>query len=148
MSTLTREIAEALYIVNKTAKQHSTRAKNYQSAQQHTRANKHNEIKDELYQVKTAAVEHLSDKSTHIEKHTIGPHKYYCFYFEDGSGEVWSFHLPTGETSNTYPVDETKELSEFTPTQEAVKSSLEITDALSLIEEYCNTYYSGPTMQL
>lgn len=122
---------EALYAINKHAKQYAEQAsENYRQKKGATA--KYNSVrKDALYAVKTLTLKALLDKGTveRIERHLIDGDEFYCFYFGG-----WSFHQPAdawrwsppSETANAepQPIDEYVSDSEKHATDMSLKASL------------------------
>ena len=89
---------EAVYNLNKHAKKYARLAReNYESGKKATA--KANSVKKKaLYAVKSRAINRFlldgGDSLRDVERHETEGGPLLCLYFEDGDGELWSFHQP------------------------------------------------------
>lgn len=118
---------EALYNINKHARQYAERAKHHYELESHYNAKTNSNKKKALYKLKTKVIRRIMDNADKIERHKIHGNKYYCFYFGD-----WSFHVPYGkiEVSQRRLSGGLRTLSNFKKTGEKEKSSLPLKSCL------------------
>jgi hypothetical protein len=118
------QILEALYVINKTAKQKKDRWKREQGA-----ASKRAKIRrDALYQLKYDILTRIPDEQCRIELHKINENEFYCYYYDSRA-----FHAPVSAVPTPNSISAIRELRDFCPSITAHQSNIETTDALQFL---------------
>jgi hypothetical protein len=130
--TIEKQTLEALYVINKHAKKHSSLAQKASKTQSKQCA-EHSLRKDALYKYKHDILKKIAGQADTIEKHIIDSSEYYCLYFDE-----WSFHLPKHEvTIPSTLIESSSTLSQFEPSILPEKATIRFNTAANhLLDEF------------
>lgn len=122
---------EAIYNLNKHAKQYAELAdKNYRNGKGAT-AKRNSCKKTALYSLKSKILDRILPAVSRIECHKINGTDFYCLYFED-----WSFHTPVEDLDvPDEQIGSTESLKEFEKDGEKTRSDMSLKASLLHIRE-------------
>lgn len=129
---------EALYTINKKAKEYAEKGTTQYRNGKKTTAKKNSVRKNALYDVKSSVLEQEADRATEITKHRIDGNLFYCLYFDDVDfTQQISFHVPVDEVELEPTQDDVETLEDFTSGSEQELTNMCLKQALlTLQDEY------------
>lgn len=143
-ATVNRKTFEAVYVINKKAKQFAERGTRYYRQGRKGDAKIASEKKESLYGTKTEILSKIHRHCESIERHKINGNKFHCMYFTDEFGETWSYHTPVKEISipNSRMSEnverDLKEISDFSKSANITRSEMDLAEALEYLKnEHC-----------
>lgn len=139
ISELSSEVLEALFTVNKVAKEYSENSQDAYQDGFKRRAKELSLRKDALYRYKSHILGELYDAGfvKRVHRHQIGNGEFYCFVFEE-----YSFHSPVDDFDENITVDgNSKDISDEFSSETVSEDELPMTSRTALKflqDEFCS----------